>query len=134
MALSGRTHAVSVLAIVTSMCALVLGVTLYALTREQDRDLALLALSCRIIEAIPGNAGALFFAIGSTIFAYLLLRGRMIPAALAWLGVAASVLVAVLLLLQRAGAFSGAENWSPAGRSDDASVHASAWARPIGPR
>src|SRR5436189_2194419 len=34
LALSGRTHAVSVLAIVTSMCALVLGVTLYALTRE----------------------------------------------------------------------------------------------------
>ncbi len=32
--------------------AVVLGVTLYALTRDQDRDLALLALSCRFTEGV----------------------------------------------------------------------------------
>jgi hypothetical protein len=36
----------------------------------------------------------------------------MIPVALAWLGVLASVVLAVILLLERAGLFSGAENWS----------------------
>ena len=35
-------------------CALVLGVTLYSLTRDQDRDLALLALTCRIAEGVSG--------------------------------------------------------------------------------
>lgn len=37
------------------------------------------------------------FAVGSTIFAWLLLRGRLVPAWLARLGVVASVLVAVLV-------------------------------------
>ena len=34
--------------------ALVLGVTLYAITRDQDRDLALLGLTCRVAEGIAG--------------------------------------------------------------------------------
>lgn len=38
------------LALLMSMCAVVLGVTLYALTREEDRDLALIAMCCRAIE------------------------------------------------------------------------------------
>jgi hypothetical protein len=38
------------LSLITFMCAVVLGVTLYALTREEDRDLALIALCCRAIE------------------------------------------------------------------------------------
>lgn len=110
MALAGRPQ-VSLLSLITSFAALVLGVTLYAITREQDRDLALLALSCRIIEAVPGE-GAIFFAVGSTLFSWLLLRGRMIPAALAWLGVISSALLVVILPLQRAGLLGGSVGWS----------------------
>ncbi len=108
--LSGRAHATDVLSIVTSFSALVLGVTLYAITREQDPDLAMLALACRVIEAVPGN-GLIYFAVGSTIFSWLLLRGRMIPAALGWLGVLASAFLVVIIPLQRAGLFGGAVNW-----------------------
>jgi hypothetical protein len=107
----GRSHATDVLTLVTSFCALLLGVTLYALTREQDPDLALLALACRVIEAIPGNVGAIFFAVGSTLFCWLLLRGRMIPVALAWLGVFASVFLVVILSLQRGGLLAGGVSW-----------------------
>jgi len=134
---------VVVLTLLTSLSAWVLGVTLYAITRDEDPDLALLALVCRIAEGIVGGisvkrslsllwlataaganapdtesahalgayllsgegaaTGATFFAVGSTLFSYLLLRGRMIPVPLAWLGVAASVLVVVALPLQLAG-------------------------------
>jgi hypothetical protein len=126
--------------------ALVLAVTLYALTREVDADLAMLALTCRVAEGVisgvslpemqsllwlatatganapdPGAAHALgsylltgdiavtatFFAVGSTLFSYLFLRGRMIPVALAWLGVVASVLLVVGLPLQIAGVLVG---------------------------
>jgi hypothetical protein len=111
LVLSGRAHATDVLSLITSFAALVLGVTLYAITRDQDPDLAMLALTCRVIEAMPGTPGTIYFAVGSTLFSWLLLRGRMIPVALAWLGVVASVLLAVILLLQRAGLFGGAANW-----------------------
>src|SRR5690348_6568322 len=78
--LATRAPVSNALTLFTSFCALVLGVTLYAITREQDRDLALLAMLCRVIEAVPGHAGgAIFFAVGSTIFAWLLLQGRMVP-------------------------------------------------------
>ena len=135
-----------VLALVGCFCALVLAVTLYAITRLQDPDLAMLGLTCRVAEgvigavAIPtllekawlatavgadapdpaaakalgavllklpessGSMAATFFALGSTVFAYLLLRGRMIPVALAWLGVFSSVLVVVGVPLQLIGA------------------------------
>lgn len=85
----------------TPFCALALGVTLYALTRDVDRDLAMFAMACRVIEAGGGN-GELFFAAGSTIFCWLLLRGRLIPAALAWLGLAASAGLVILLFAQKA--------------------------------
>ena len=49
------------------------------------------------------GASATFFAVGSTLFSWLLLRGRMIPVALAWLGVLASILLVVCLPLQLAG-------------------------------
>jgi hypothetical protein len=148
-------RAVVVLYVLTSLSALVLGVTLYAITREQDPDLAMLALICRVIEGVtnvigisstlallwlatasgpnapgPGEAhalgafllrgsvgaGATFFAVGSTLFSWLLLRGQMIPIWLAWLGVVASVLLVVLLPLQLAGFmkvgfFSGPVGW-----------------------
>jgi hypothetical protein len=135
-----------VLALLQCFAALVLAVTLYAITREQDPDLAMLALTCRVGEGviaaigIPSTLGLLwlatatgadapdtgaahalgafllrgnvalaatFFAVGSTLFSYLLLRGRMIPIPLAWLGVVASVLLVVGLPLQLAGFLRG---------------------------
>jgi hypothetical protein len=134
------------LTLIMNLSALVLGVTLYALTREQDRDLALLGLTCRVAEGIAGMdpSGALgllwltstgataldpaaastlgayllkmnaimgpsatFFALGSTFFSWLLLRGRMIPAPLAWLGLLASILLVVCLPFQLAGLLRG---------------------------
>ena len=134
-----------VLALVGCVCALVLAVTLYAITRDQDPDLAMLGLTFRVAEGVigavsipsllnqawlataagadapdpaavnalgalmlkvpqtSGNLAAIFFAIGSTLFAWLLLRGRMIPVSLAWLGVFASVLIVVCLPLQLVG-------------------------------
>jgi hypothetical protein len=113
MALAGNDAVRSLLGILTSLCAIVLGVTLYALTRDEDPDLALLAFACRLVESIPGdeNRSALFFAVGSTIFAWLLLRGRMIPIWLGRFGVIASVLLVALLLIQRAGVFATAFTW-----------------------
>jgi hypothetical protein len=134
------------LSVMSCFCALVLAVTLYAITRDEDHELALLAFACRVAEGVTGAIGALttvtllwiatntldaasasaigaillkmegwspiigatFFAVGSTIFSYLFLRGRMIPVALAWLGVLASVLLVVVLPLQLAGYVSGA--------------------------
>jgi hypothetical protein len=135
-----------VLSLLGCFSALVLAVTLYAITREVDADLAMLALTCRVAEGVisgisipetlrllwlatatganapdPGAAHALgayllradmadtgtFFAVGSTLFSYLLLRGRIIPVALAWLGVLASVLLVVGLPLQIAGVLRG---------------------------
>lgn len=111
MALSDQTNVTAVLNILTSFSALVLGVTLYAITREQGPVLAMLAMTCRVVEAVGGKA-AIFFAVGSTLFSWLLLRGRMIPTALAWLGVVASALLVVILPPQVAGLFGGPTNWS----------------------
>jgi len=135
-----------VLDLLCCFSALVLAVTLYAITREEDPDLAMLALTCRVGEGVIGAVGILstlgllwlataaganapdtaaahalgafllrgnvaltatFFAVGSTLFSYLLLRGRMIPIPLAWLGVVASVLLVVGLPLQLAGFLRG---------------------------
>ena len=139
---------VYLLALVQSFCAIVLGVTLYAITRDEDSDLAMLGLTFRVGEGLIGisfpstmvflwlatatgpNAPdtqtahalgsflrqveasttpitATFFAVGSTLFSWLFLRGRMIPVALAWLGVAASVILVIGLPLQGAGFFHG---------------------------
>ena len=136
------------LAFTTAFAALALGVTLYAITREEDPDLAMLAMMCRVAEGVvgvslpstlvliwlatttgsaapdPGAAQAIgafllrlegstsliaatLFAVGSTIFCWLLLRGRMIPVSLAWLGVAASALLVVALPFQLAGFLGG---------------------------
>jgi hypothetical protein len=101
----------AVLPLLTSFSALVLGVTLYAITRQQDADLAMLAMVCRIIEGIPRVSGEIYFAVGSLLFSWLLLRGRMIPVALAWLGVIASALLVVLIPSQLAGFLGGASEW-----------------------
>jgi hypothetical protein len=134
------------LGLVQCFSALVLAVTLWAITREQDQDLAMLALTCRVGEGIIGGLSipvtltllwlasstgpdapatdaahalaayllrddvaltATFFAVGSMLFSYLLLRGRMIPIPLAWLGVGASVLLVVALPLRLAGFLHG---------------------------
>jgi uncharacterized protein DUF4386 len=67
---------------------------------------------------IPGGPlAAIFFAVGSALFSYLLLRGRMVPDALAGWGVFASVLLVVGLPLQVAGFFRGpltGYQWVPA--------------------
>lgn len=136
----------TLLGLATCFCALILAVTLYAITRDEDPDLAMMGLLCRATEGIigaafvattplliwlatakgpgaPDTAGALalgtfifkvhsgnpmvsatFFAVGSTMFCWLFVRGRMIPAPLAWLGVFASVLLVACLPLQIAGA------------------------------
>jgi hypothetical protein len=52
--------------------------------------------------------GATFFALGSTIFCWLLLRGRMVPTWLAWVGVLGSALLIVGLPLQLMRVLSGA--------------------------
>jgi hypothetical protein len=137
----------ALLSLLGSFAALVLAVTLYAVTHVEDADLALLALTCRIAEGVTGAAsipaalgllslamatpatssdpaaaqaigafvldqssviGATFFAVGSTIFCWLLLRGRMIPIVLAWIGVVASLIVAIGLPLQLLGIVRGA--------------------------
>jgi hypothetical protein len=137
------------LSLLSGFTAMVLGVALYGLTRDEDQELAVLALSCRVGEGVlsaisiiaklgllwlgtatgadaPDTAAAhalgafllkvtvwnvtiaaTLFSVGSTLFSYLLLRGRMIPVPLAWLGIVASVLLVVSLPLQLIGFFGG---------------------------
>jgi len=131
------------LTVLSSFSALVLAVTLYGITRDEDNEMAMLGLACRVGEGVLGAippttlgllwlgtaagpnapdaaaAGALgnfllnvgewettssatLFAVGSTLFSYLLLRGRMIPLPLAWLGLVGSALLVVALPLQLA--------------------------------
>jgi hypothetical protein len=130
--------------------ALVLGVALYGITRDEDHELAVLSLLCRAGEGViaavttlatigllwvattAGGAtapdaaaaqllgrfllnaqtwsmtiAATFFAVGSTIFSWLLLRGRMVPVALAWLGVIASVVIVAAHPAQLVGFAAG---------------------------
>jgi hypothetical protein len=67
---------------------------------------ALQTLSTLFSKARAYNTtlGATFFAAGSLIFCWLLLRGRVVPAALAWIGIAASLLLLLVLPRQLAGA------------------------------
>jgi hypothetical protein len=110
LALGSQSQAADLLSLLLNVCALVLGVTLYMLTREHGPALALLALACRIMEAIHDQS-EIFFAVGSLLFCLLLLRGRVIPAGLAWLGVIASALLVVILPLQLAGLLGGSMSW-----------------------
>jgi hypothetical protein len=139
-----------VLSMLTCFAAVVLAVALYGITRDEDNELAMLALTCRVGEGMLNaifpiaalgllwlgtsrvgaglmdtsaantlgaflltvrdwstTIGASFFAVGSTLFSYLLLRGRTVPARLAWLGVFASALLVVCLPLQLAGFLQG---------------------------
>ena len=107
----GTAGASAVSGVMTSFCALVLGVTLYAITREQDRDLAMIAMLCRVLEAVPGQ-GEIYFAVGNAIFCWLLLKARMIPAVLAMLGLVSSAALSLLVLLQTGGLLGGRMEWS----------------------
>ena len=62
------------------------------------------------------TVGETFFAVGCMIFAWLLLRGLMVPVALAWLGVFASILPVTLLPVRLVGIPLGPANelmWLP---------------------
>jgi len=138
----------AVLDLLSCFCALVLAATLYGITRDEDRELAMLAFACRVGEGVVAacplatlalvwlatNLGpsasevasanslavlllkvgtwqslsaSVLFATGSTLFSYLLLRGRMIPAPIAWLGVLGSALTAAILPLQMTSFVTG---------------------------
>lgn len=112
MALGSESQVGDVLLLIQSFSALVLGVTLYALTYKQELALAMLALTCRVLEAVQYGESAIYFAVGSLLFSWLFLRGRMIPTALAQLGVIASALLVLILPLQLAGLFGGSMSWS----------------------
>ena len=139
---AGEMRLALILEMVGCFCALVLGVTLWAITRDVDPDLALLGAVFRIAEGVTGavsldaaaeriwlatrgagldpamrdtlatmkfgipqamGIGATCFAVGSTIFAWLLLRGRIVPGALAWIGVVGSLAAVVVLPLRFVG-------------------------------
>lgn len=149
------------IALLECLSSLVLGVTLYGITRDEDHELAMLGLVCRVVEGVLGSVnnipgylgmlwlakagvgtgvpdiptrnallafllmpgasvpiGSIFFAVGSLIFSWLLLRGRMVPVSIAWLGVFASGLLALTLPLQLAGfptgPLAGYYQWLPA--------------------
>src|SRR5688572_1793019 len=145
---------IAVLSLITIFDALVLGIALFAITRDYDFDLAVLGLACRVGEGVisaiylvatlalaavaadavaagaPDAAAralgttllrvqgwtmiisATCFAVGSTVFSYLFLRARSIPAPLAWLGIVASVLLVIALPAELAGYIHGALGWS----------------------
>lgn len=111
MAAARRPEVRGVLTALIPFCAIALGVTLYTLTRVVDRDLALLAMACRLVEASGAANNELFFAAGSTIFCALLWIGRLIPAPLAALGALWSGFLVAQLTLQAAGMFGGKTNW-----------------------
>jgi len=45
-----------VLTLIEAICAMVIAVTVYTLTRDQDRDLAILAMTFRVAESVVGFA------------------------------------------------------------------------------
>ena len=145
---AGDERLAGMLGLLTVFAALVLGVSLWSITRDEDPDLAMIGLTCRVGEGVFGasipttlallwlatttgpNApdttsahalaglltkleslrvliSATLFAVGSTIFCWLFLRGRMIPVKLAWLGLLASLLLVAILPLQLVGFFRG---------------------------
>ena len=125
------------------VCALVLAVTLYRLTKIVDPTLALLAMMFRVGEGLVGSLAILSkvelmrlatakttdsaiarifgdyifnrpdqlfsefcFVVGGFIFAYLFLRGHLIPSLLAWIGVVSIGIQMVCVPLQIAGFMS----------------------------
>jgi hypothetical protein len=97
--------------------AVILALTLFVVTRVEQPVVAAVGMIFRLAEGAlgpvldlsgvtlsqPTLAAATLFAIGSTFFCWLLLRGRMLPRTLAWTGVVASVILVVGLPLQLGG-------------------------------
>lgn len=97
--------------------AVVLALTLFAVTRVEQPVVAALGIAFRLAEGAigpllaltgvtvlrPTLVGATLFAVGSVFFCWLLLRGRMLPPALVWIGVIASAILVVGLPLQLGG-------------------------------
>src|SRR5204862_8268433 len=50
----------ALLNLLSGVCALVLAVTLHAITRDEDRDIAMLGLVFRVAEGVIGGASVLF--------------------------------------------------------------------------
>jgi len=134
-----------VLTLVICATAVVLAAALYAITRDEDRNVAMLGLAFRVGEGVLAALGALtslgvlwlatdaaqlqatttlaelliqvqgwnvtiiatFFALGSTAFSWLLLRGRLIPVPLAWIGVVASIILVIGLPLRLVDVIGG---------------------------
>ena len=100
--------------------AVILALTLFIVTRVEQPLVATLGMIFRLAEGGLGAAldltgvgvphrtlvDATLFAIGSTFFCWLLLRGRMLPRPLAWTGVVASAILVVGLPLQLGGMLS----------------------------
>jgi hypothetical protein len=136
----------------TGIDAILLGLGLYAITRDLEPNLAILAFAFRVAEGVNGamaadqhatlvefatrcsgaadraavnvagtsllygggmTIGATLFACGSTIFAYLILRGRILPPWLAWIGIAGSALLVIALPLQMSGIPVTNSIWAP---------------------
>jgi hypothetical protein len=68
------------------------------------------------VENLSTNIGAIFFAVGSTLYSYLFFKARSIPAPLAGLGLVASLMLVIGVPLQTA-----------AGHSTVAGVSAAIW-------
>lgn len=133
-----------VFGLLSGLSAVVLAVTLRAITRDQDPDIATVGFAFRLGEGLMGflpiptlgllwlaanrpegtlapvavdsigmfllqlgnwqvTIASLLFAIGSTAFAWLLLRGRIVPAWIAWPGLAGSALIAAALVARMVG-------------------------------
>ncbi len=112
MALGSHSPLTGLLSLLQSFSALMLGVTLYALTYEQGPVLALFALTCRVAEAIQYGESAIYFSVASLLFSWLLWRGRLIPTLLAQLGIIASALLVIILPFQLVGLFGGSTSWA----------------------
>ena len=122
-AMSGAFHGAArdLATVAQNASAVVLALTLYVVTRTEGPPVAALGMVFRLAEGLlgavvamagitlsqPTLVAATLFAIGSTFFCWLLLRGRMLPRVLAWLGVVASLLLIVGLPLQLSGALRG---------------------------
>ena len=112
MALGSESQWNGLLSLLQSFSAFILGVTIFALTYEQEPILALFALLCRVAEGVGSGESAIYFSVASLIFSWLLLRGRSIPLWLGRVGVIASILLVIILPLQLVGLLGGAMSWA----------------------